>query len=155
MLQFRTAILVLLATVGAAGCGGYAAPPAAPVPRPHGGTTLVLPEGLGYAELVNEPEVSGDRAKTPTSLVVYFLAPDGGSALSPLPSEVKASVELSLSRMKKQETLELASHPKSDDPVGSARFASMAGPYNLGVLRGEISGKLGTQTFKLTLAGGR
>jgi hypothetical protein len=56
----------------------------------HGGNILPLPGGKGFAELLIE-RGAPSKAKTPTTsrLVAYFYQPDGTSALSPPPSDVK------------------------------------------------------------------
>ena len=102
---------------GAAGCGETPPPP--PPSRvsavgPHQGPTLVLPKRAGLAELVNEPEPA-DRDDVATSLVIYFLAPDGKTPLTPAPAEVRIDLDLGGG---KSETLELRAEPRGGDPSG-------------------------------------
>ena len=155
MRKSASLLLVVLVAFVCEGCGDGSVPAATSMPRPHGGTTLRLPDDLGYAELVNEPEPTGAREGDKTALVVYFLSPDGTTAMSPAPSEVTAKVELAVSRKNSQQTLELKKEPRSDDPAGSSRFASALGSYNLGSMRGQLTGNAGSKPFVLTIAGGR
>jgi len=116
---------------------------------------MLLPEGLGYAEFVNEPPATERGSDPPTALVVYFLQADGKSPLSPPPSEVKARVEVSGSRQVATQTLEMKPEPKSDDASGGVRFTSKPGPFQLGNIRGSLSGKAQGKAFKLEIAQGR
>lgn len=118
---------------------------------PHHGTAFALPQDAGLAEVVNEPEPEG-RSDPVTSIVVYFLMPDGKTPLTPAPTDVRVVVSAG---RKKPETLELKAEPKSDDPSGGARFASKTGPYLLPDLHGQLSAKVGGAEFKASLVGVR
>jgi hypothetical protein len=154
MRQAMRLIPFVLVGLGLAGCSDESTARSQVPQAPHHGTILSLPDGLGCAELVNEPESDG-RGDTPTALVVYFLTPDGKAAMTPPPSEVKAKVSMAQSRQGKQETLDLKPEPKSGDPAGESRFASKSGPYALTTIRGELSGKAKDKPFTLEFAGGR
>ena len=133
------AFLLPFLAAGLAGCGESLPPqperPAnATTVGPHDGVAFALPQGVGYAEFVNEPP-PGDRDSAPTSVVVYFLGPDAKSSLNPSPSEVKIRID---SRSKRGQSMALKLMPKADDPAGSARFTSTPGPYRLDEVRGEL-----------------
>jgi hypothetical protein len=110
-----------------------------------------LPDGLGYAELVNDPKADERERTAPTALVVYFLKPDAKTSASPPPTEVKFQANLG----RKMQTIELKPAPKSDDPAGEGRFASQPGPYRLEELRGDLTAKAGTTPVKLSISGAR
>src|SRR5262245_60752984 len=83
------AVVVAAGLVGSGGCspGGPSseATRAAAGPRPHGGLVFALPGEKGFGELVVEYEKAARKAKGSgrSQVVVYFLQPDGKSALSP------------------------------------------------------------------------
>ncbi len=65
---------------------------------PHRGTMIPLPDSKGFVELLNEPEVSDRRNPEPTSIVAYFLEPDGNAPMSAAPSDVIFIVESAAAR---------------------------------------------------------
>lgn len=146
----------LLSGVALLGCGGKPALP--PMPKdtptvgPHQGTAYALPDGLGYAEVVNEPSASERDRAAPTAIVIYFLGPDAKAALTPAPTDVKFQVA---SGRGKGQAVSLSAGPKSDDPAGASRFASPTGPYQLEDLHGELTAKAGGKPAKIPIAGAR
>jgi hypothetical protein len=118
---------------------------------PHQGVAYPLPDDLGYAEVVNEPEPE-TRGTTSTALVVYFLDPPAKASLATLPTNV--TFQLALGNGKAQ-TVALKAVPKAEDPVGSGRFASDLGPYRLAELRGDLTATISGKPIKISLVGGR
>ncbi len=147
-------VLLVTILVGVSGCGGPAVDPtvaaSATKPAPHNGMTLVLPNGKGFAELVNE-DVAKTRGLRPNaSLVVYFLGPDKTTPLSPPPSDV------SITLGDVATLIPLPATPsKKKDAYSAARFATKVGPYNLGEQQGMLAGTLDGESFKLTFNAGR
>jgi len=89
-------------------------------------------------------------------IVVYFLEPDGKTPLIPLPEKVQAVIGLPGTYANKYtKAYELTNEPRGDDPVASARFASI--PFQLPEQRitGRITAVLGGQevSFPLVLSG--
>ena len=148
--RIRGAVCILGLAV-LAGCEGGAALAPQVVVGPHGGTAYRLPGERGFAELVNEPEVDDARVAPTTALVVYFLQPDGKSPLTPAPSDVSARVMIE----RRLTTLPLKAEPKAGDPTGSARFATILGPYQLADLHGTLTATAGGETATIAFAAGR
>ena len=127
------------------GCNSPVSPVASSVPMgPHRGPTLALDENNGFVELVNEPEVTDRRNPQPTSIVAYFLQTDGKTPLSPVPTDVKFTMEArrgTNSRVAGASAtpVPLVPEPKSDDAAGAARFASQRGQYQLLEVRSTLS----------------
>jgi hypothetical protein len=149
-----TRAAVLTAATALAGCMSWApAPPAQVMKGPHEGTAIRLPGDKGFVELVNEPPVDSRGRNVSTSIVAYFLQPDGRSPLSPAPSDVR--FEVAPEARKGAQTLPLAAAPKADDPAGAARFASKPGPYDLAALRGQLAATVGGQPVAVEIKAGR
>lgn len=144
--------LAVLFALGTAGCDRSVSPPPPPkdaaVAGPHDGVAYALPDGVGYAEVVNEPPVT-DRAETPTSVVVYFLASDAKAPLTPSPTDVKLQIDRA---RKGSETLALKAEPKSG---GANRFASAPGPNDVQALHGRLTAKLGGKPINILISGAR
>jgi hypothetical protein len=147
----RPATVVLFAAM-CVGCDVAPAPPSRPKVGPHGAAMYPLPGGAGFAELVNEPEVTDRRAAPTTAIVAYFFQGDAKSPLSPGPSDVRVVLDQG---RKRSESLPLKSDPKSDDPAGGCRFATKLGPYLLEGLRGKLTGTVNGQPFDLSFVSGR
>jgi hypothetical protein len=84
---------VLVSALVLCGCNGRATM-GTPLPAaPHGGQILELPGGKGFAELLTErgapPGKGAKAAPSKTRLLAYFYQPDGSTALTPAPSDVK------------------------------------------------------------------
>jgi hypothetical protein len=142
------------------GCAGSPAPEPTVLRGPHHGTTLQLPEKMGYVELVNEPEVKDRRSNEPTALVAYFLKDDAQSPVDPLPSEVSFAIDSGgrregRARKGSPEVLPLGAEPRSGDPAGAGRFVSKPGPYQLASLRGTLSASFNGQMVSVILQGSR
>jgi hypothetical protein len=119
---------------------------------PHEGMAYALPEGQGYAEVVNEPPVEERGVKTPTSIVVYFLGGDAKSPSTLTPTEVKFVVNPGKNDTK---TIPLKAEPKAGDPASGNRFVSEPGPYRLSELRGELLATVGANAIKVPVVEGR
>jgi hypothetical protein len=71
------------------GCGGTSAPSGTPLPAAqHGGNIVALSNAKGFAELMIE-KGKPVKGETKTRLLAYFYQPDGTSAMTPAPSDVK------------------------------------------------------------------
>jgi hypothetical protein len=131
------------------GCGaGEANPsPLAETSNLHGGILIPLPEDQGFVELLND-RYEKKRAAYLTTIVAYVLQPDKKTAFPKPPTSV--SVTLLTSKGKK--TIPLLLTPRPSDPVGSVRFVSDLGPYELNQIGGdiavEVDGKRLTATFR-------
>jgi hypothetical protein len=145
------------------GCAvAFAGCDAAPIPEPvvlvgpHQGTMIRLTDGKGFVELTNEPPVTNRSSTESTSLVAYFLQPDGKSALEPAPTDVQFIVDQGRARKKGDvSAVALSADAKPDDPAGSGRFASKPGRYQLTALRGRLSAKLAGQEVSTQFEGSR
>lgn len=159
-MRSRFAILVWLAGgLGFVGLGcGTSTTPSPPAPKdaptvgPHQGTAFALPNGSGLVEIVNEPEPSDRGKAASTAIVAYFLQPDGRTALSPAPTNVKVRLDVGKDSAA---NLDLKPEPKSGDPASAARFTTKTGPYALPDIRGELSATVGGSDFKAVLSGVR
>jgi hypothetical protein len=118
---------------------------------PHQGVAYPLPNDLGYAEVVNEPEPE-TRGTTSTALVIYFLDREAKATMATLPVEV--TFQLAQTKGKFQ-AVPLKASPKAEDPAGSGRFASELGPYRLAELRGDLTATISGKPIKISLVGGR
>jgi hypothetical protein len=107
----------------------------------HGGQMLALPSGKGFAELlVERGAVTKVAAKSPTKrrLLAYFYQPDGSTALTPAPSDVK--VRLGSADSGTDVTLTPQSTP-------AGMFASEPGQYP-DALRGQLALTLGGESIQ-------
>lgn len=139
-------------TAGIIGCDSPTTPAARPHIGPHHTALLALPDNAGFAEVVNEPEVTDRRANLATAIAVYFLQADEKSALGTVPTDVR--VRLGKGRQQ-AETVALKSEPKAEDAAGGCRFVSKIGPYLLEDNHATLVGKLNGKAFELDLSGGR
>ena len=97
-----------------------------------------------------EIEAGSGSAADRVRVVAYFLKPDLKTALTPPPSDVQVKLEFP---DKPSELLALTLATKSDDPAGSARFASKPGSYLVDEPVGELTASLAGQSFTLHFAG--
>ena len=119
---------------------------------PHGGLVVPLPGNSGFAEILNEEPTaaagSRQRGRVPKAVVVYFLGPDKKTALSPAPT----SVGVKFVGETAGTTITLGPAPDPKDPVGTGRFASAVGDFDLSGRRAELTADLGgrkvTQEFQ-------
>jgi hypothetical protein len=131
-------ILSLSFLVFLAGCGrGETPAPRITIAAPHGGFLVDLPDGKGYVELISEVVGSKPGKKSDQSVIaVYFISPDGKSAISPAPSDV--SFKLSINGAENSVSLQPLPKDKAD-PIDAGRFASAPGNYSA---RSEVQGEL-------------
>lgn len=147
-------LFLTAALAGFVGCSSAPPLPPASVTRgPHDGTALVLPEGKGIVELVNEPEVRDRRAGVATAVVAYFLQADGQSAMSPAPTAVKFALHPGVRQP--SQVVPLTPEPRPDDPAAAARFVSKPGPYDLAAVRGTLTATVAGAPVSVDFGGGR
>ncbi len=126
-------------------------PPPAIVQGPHGGAAYDLREGVGFAEVVNDPPLERGREETPTAIVIYFLGPDGKKAMTPAPTDV-TMMEI----VKTEKTsIPLKSSPDSSDPAGGAKFVSEPGLYALGTIRAEVGAQVEGKVISFSIGADR
>jgi hypothetical protein len=129
-------------------------------PGPHRGTIVRLPDDKGFAEILNEPPVEDRRNPTPTAIVAYFLKSDSKTPLETMPTAVAFAMASGGRGSRGKQTtatqaIPLSPEPKSDDPSGTARFASKVGPYLLEAVRGTLSATIDGQKLDIQFSGGR
>jgi hypothetical protein len=115
---------------------------------PHQGTLVKLPEGLGYAEVLNagpDKGRSAGRQQGQTQLIVYFLAPELQAPAAVAASNVVA--RLSVATGRPPETVALEPAPESGDPLGAKRFVSKTGNYHLSSAHAELSATIDGRPF--------
>jgi len=83
--------------------------------------------------------------------VAYWLQPDLKTPLSETPT----SVEVQIDTPKGEQVLALKAAPDSTDPLGSARFVSTSGPFELNGVGGEVTVKVAGKTLSGTFRGPR
>jgi hypothetical protein len=116
----------------------------------HGGILIPLTDKQAYLELLNgKLEKKGKGYET--SLVAYLPQPDQKSPFS----ETPASVEVKIGTPTGDQVVALKSAPDSADPLGTARFVSKPGPFELTQSGGEVTVKIGGQTLSGTFRGPR
>jgi hypothetical protein len=145
-------LTALLLAFALAGCAGD------PVPANvtgsshlHGGVLAQLPDNLGYVELLNDKRAKGKGGVADTTIVAYVLQPDKNTAIATLPTEVSVK----LTTAKGPLTVPLRAEPDPADPVGTARFVSAMGPYDLHELSAEVVLNLGGKTITANFRGPR
>src|SRR4051794_27612908 len=128
-------LLALLTTLSFTGCGGGSQPSALPDTSPlHGGILVPLPENQGYVELLNDKRERKGGAFL-TTIVAYPLQADQKTAFPRTPT----SVTVTMDTPKGKKTIPLLPKPDQGDSVGSARFVSDFGPYELNQVGGDIT----------------
>jgi hypothetical protein len=85
---FQPCILGLVFLCGGCGSGSLSTGPTMPA-APHGGNFIALPSDKGFAELMTERSATRTKGAKPTRILAYFYQPDGKTALSPAPTDVK------------------------------------------------------------------
>lgn len=125
-----------------------------PTTGPHGGVAVALPGEQGFGEVVIEPAAArpGRQEDPQAQVAVYFLKPDLAGTLAQLPTDV--SVKLLLPGQEAQ-TITLTPQPKGSDPAGAGRFASKSGPYLVDQTIGELTAKVGGESFTKPFASPR
>jgi hypothetical protein len=130
----------------AAGCGGGSPSPgldSLPGTGPHGGVTIRLPNDRGFVEYEVEAlqKATGKRKRTSGAavIVVYFLGPDGQSALGPGPTDV--SLELKTPE-RSTRTIKMTRQAQPGGPAEASRYESEPGSYGSEPLRGRLTATL-------------
>jgi hypothetical protein len=143
--QIRNTALVLAGFlgIGLAGCGSQSYPeiPKGISQGPHGGMAFELSDGLGYCELKYETKGTGAASKT--ELAVYFLQPDGKTAISPAPTDAQAVIEAT------GDTVKLQAAAAPSDDAGGARFIFPPGSVDEDQLQGELSATIDGKPAKV------
>lgn len=129
------AVLVLVCAI--AGCGG-GSPKELPITKAaHGGTLVTLPREQGFAEILVET-TAGKRgtakAAVKARILAYFIQPDGSTAMSSGPTDVKVKIGMGEDGRVADLT------PDSQEP---GLFASASGDYPdefSGQLRASLNG---------------
>ena len=147
-------VLIVLAISLLAGCSGSSDRQAEALTGPHQGTLVKLPDGRGYAEILDlGKERSSSRGDAPSQVAVYFLAADGkGSATG---SASGVAVELTIVTGRPAKVVPLESSPDAADPAGKARFLSKPGVYRLSESTGDLVASLDGQAIKVPFDGVR
>jgi hypothetical protein len=123
------------------GCAG--SPPQLPVATSaHGGVLATLPNNRGYAEILIEAGAGGRKSQAKPRIVAYFFQPDGTSALSPGPTDVKVKLGTS----EKSSVVELT--PQTDE---TNKYASAPGTFPDG-FSGQLDANLGGETIQVPFA---
>jgi hypothetical protein len=108
----------------------------------HGGILVPLTDKEAYVELVN-----GERKKNgstfDTTIVAYVLQSDQKRALAETPTSVQAKVQTP----KGEKVIAFKAAPDSADPIGSSRFESALGPFDLHHTGGEVTVQVGGKTL--------
>jgi hypothetical protein len=129
---------VLCSSLVLGGCGGSGSSSTATAPAAqHGGNVVTLPGGKGFAELLIDKS-NPVKVASKTRLLAYFYQPDGTSALTPAPSDVK--VRLGSAESGKDVKLTAQSAP-------AGLFASEPGQFR-DELRGELELTLGGEPLQ-------
>jgi hypothetical protein len=132
------------------GCG-----PATAVAPPsagdlHGGVLVPLTDSQGYVELLNDKrEVKAKQLQM--DLVAYVLESDRKTAMAEAPTSVEVKIQTS----KGEKAVKLQPSPDASDPVGSRRYTSGIGPYELTQTAGEVTVGVGGKTLTGTFRGPR
>jgi hypothetical protein len=134
------------------GCG-QSGPAGSTVPESseyHGGVLVPLTDKEAYVELIN-----GDRKKNDatfdTTIVAYLLQSDQKTALTETPS----SVQIKIGTPKGEQVVALKPAPDAGDPIGSSRFESAYGPFDLHQTGGEVTVQVGGKTLSGPFRGPR
>jgi hypothetical protein len=97
---------------------------------------VALPGGTGFCEIKTEGELpsrGARKAEHKTQVVAYFYQPDGTTAMSPAPTDVKVR----LGKAENSPVVDLMPESKGAD----GRFACKPGPYPEG-FQGQLDLKL-------------
>jgi hypothetical protein len=146
-----SSVLALIAAGALAGCGRTVVESAVPATgESHGGILISLTDDQAYLELLN-----GNRQRkgktSETTLEAYLLQPDRKTAFAEAPT----SVQVKMGTAQGEKVVALKAAPVSSDPVGSTRFVSAAGPYELNQTGGEVTVEVGGKTLTGTFRGPR
>jgi hypothetical protein len=134
--------ILFLVVLLLSGCGGTGSA-GNPLPSPqHGGSIVALPGERGFVELKTErPPVTKEKKVAPTAstkILAYFYAPDGTTAMSPVPTDVTLRIGTS----ERGTDVKLSPEPKE-----AGLLVSQPGSYP-DELRGQIALTLGGEPVK-------
>ena len=150
-MRMIASLFSVLAAGALLGCG--AAPVESSVPATsehHGGILIPLTDRQAYVELLNgKREMKGKVAET--TIVAYLLQSDTKTPFSETPT----SVEIKLGTPKGEQVIALTASPDSSDPLGSSRFVSSSGPFELNQVGGEVTVQVAGKTLSGTFRGPR
>jgi hypothetical protein len=133
------------------GCGSGTVPSSVPASSPlHGGILIPLPENQGFVELLNDKRERRGRVFL-TTIVAYLLQSDQKTAVT----QQSRSIAVKLGAPPGEKALTMRPAPDPSDPVGSARYVSELGPYQLEQIGGEIQVVLDGKTLTATFRGPR
>lgn len=152
----RHVALVPIVLAGALlpGCSGSDSRQAEALTGPHQGSLVKLPDGRGYAEILDLDPGKGrssSRGDTPSQVAVYFLATDGKGPTTGSASGV--AVELTIATGQPPRVVPLDAAPDATDPAGKARFLSKPGVYHLSESTGDLIASLDGQAIKVPFDG--
>jgi hypothetical protein len=143
--------LSLLAAGMCSGCGSGTVPSTVPASSPlHGGILVALPDNQAYIELLNDRRERKGRGFL-TTIVAYLLQPDQKTAVT----QQAKSFTVKLGAPPGEKALTMRPAPDQSDPVGSARYVSELGPYQLEQIGGEIQVVLDGKTLTAPFRGPR
>jgi hypothetical protein len=133
-MRLTFAILLLSFTSGIAGCGASNAD----LPSSsHNGTMIPLPGKKGFFEIKTIAVGKGDRSPrakaAKSSITIFFYQPDGTTAMSPAPTDVRVKLGTGL----ESPVVSLEAQSKT----GESGFASQPGYYPSG-FRGQLDAKI-------------
>ena len=144
-------VLYLITAGTLIGCGPVNVE--SPVPATsehHGGILIPLTDNQAFLELLNGKREKKGKAFQ-TNLIAYLLQPDQETPFSETPT----SVEVKMGTPKGEEVIALKAAADSADPLGSARFVSTSGPFELNQAGGEVTVQVGGKTLSGTFRGPR
>jgi hypothetical protein len=133
------------------GCGANVME--SPVPATsehHGGILIPLTDKQAYVELLNGKREKNGKGYE-TTLVAYLLQSDQETPFAETPT----SVQISIGTPSGEQLVALKAAPDSTDPLGSARFVSISGPFELNQVGGEVTVQVGSKTLSGTFRGPR
>jgi hypothetical protein len=144
-------LLAGLICLAATGCIGTTVPDQLPnlTVGPHGGAAISLPRSKGFGEVCLEQQIVKGKP-TQACIAVYFLQPDGKTALATHPSNV--AVAVMPPGQGASRSLSVRAVAKSGDPAGSARFVTDPSDLDVDDIRGEVTATLDGETIKLPFA---
>jgi hypothetical protein len=142
--------LALIAAGALVGCGSGGSGSATLPAENHGGVLVPLSDKEAYVELLNG-ERKKNGARFDTTIIAYLLQPDLKSAFAEKPT----SVQVKIGADKGDQVVDLKAAPDSADPVGSGRFESAYGPFDLHQAGGEVTVQVGGKTLSGPFRGPR
>ena len=140
--MLRVKIGLILVVIGCGfGCGSGRAPESKFTAPPHGGNILELPESHGFVELTTERDKSsngGRKASVKSRILAYFYQPDGATAKSPAPTDVKLTLGPTVVAL-------------TPDTTEAGKFASVPGEYP-DALRGQLDAQVDSKPVQVSFS---